>query len=83
MDGLPVEHRRGDYLSVGPVDGQPVCGVVQLRIPKDAQGRVNGGGFFFFFFWCSQIFVGFSEAGVHTEITGTLLNSQQPDLHTL
>lgn len=30
VDGLPVEHRRGDYLSVGPVDGQPVRGVVQL-----------------------------------------------------
>lgn len=30
VDGLPVEHRRGDYLPVASVDGQPVCRVVQL-----------------------------------------------------
>lgn len=30
MDRLPVEYRRGHYLSIGSVDGQPVSWVVQL-----------------------------------------------------
>lgn len=41
VDRLPVERRRGDYLPVGSVDGQPVRWVVQLRIPEDTQARVN------------------------------------------
>lgn len=41
VDRLPVERRRGDDLPVASVDGQPVCWVVQLRIPEDTQAQVN------------------------------------------
>lgn len=42
IDRFPVEHCCGYDLTIGSVDGQPVCRVVQLWIPKDTQGQIEG-----------------------------------------
>ena len=74
IDRLPVEHCCGDDLSIGPVDGQPVCRVIQLWIPKDTQRQINrevSAGVPLFTNTCA-----FSLASVHTKIASTYTHSQ-------
>ena len=37
IGGLPVQGCYGNYLTTGPVDGQPQRGVVQLCVPEQQQ----------------------------------------------
>lgn len=85
VSGLPVEYGRGYYLSIGSVDGQPICRVVQLWIPKETQGQID----FPFCVYKYLLNFFFPPESVHTQIssehthTRTLAQSQQPDLHTV